>query len=112
MISFGESALHNPLLERAVLSIRRRGKFDGPVMVITDADLRMYKDVFDEKVYFVNAKEKDFNRSFTSREYRIMSQLYCLTWSLYPVLLIHSFTFSHIFYAFNALGSLHILFIS
>ncbi len=59
LISFGESAANSTLVERAVLSIRRRGAFNGPVMVLTDAPEKRYDGVFDEHVIVVNSKDGD-----------------------------------------------------
>mmetsp|Transcript_19636 Transcript_19636/g.40411 ORF Transcript_19636/g.40411 Transcript_19636/m.40411 type:complete len:397 (+) Transcript_19636:121-1311(+) len=59
LISFGESAAESTLLERCVLSIRRRGQFDGHVVVITDAPEERYDGVFDENVIVLKANEDD-----------------------------------------------------
>ncbi len=59
MISFGESAAKSTLVERAVLSIRRRGKFDGQVVLITDAPEERYNGVFDENVIVMQSKDED-----------------------------------------------------
>mmetsp|Transcript_10413 Transcript_10413/g.19364 ORF Transcript_10413/g.19364 Transcript_10413/m.19364 type:complete len:533 (-) Transcript_10413:35-1633(-) len=64
LISFGESAAESPLLERGIMSIRRRGEFDGPIMVITDNDLRRYEGVFDENVFLVNAKSEHMKENY------------------------------------------------
>lgn len=59
LISFGESAAESTLLERCILSIRRRGQFDGYVVVITDAPEERYDGVFDENVIVLKANEDD-----------------------------------------------------
>lgn len=59
MISFGESAAKSTLVERAVLSIRRRGKFNGQVVLITDAPEDRYDGVFDENVIVMQSKDED-----------------------------------------------------
>ncbi len=64
LISFGESAAESPLLERAIMSVRRKGKFDGPIMVITDAAFERYEGVFDENVFVVNSKKRDMKENY------------------------------------------------
>ena len=59
MISFGESAAESTLLERAILSVRRRGAFKGYVFVITDAPAERYEGVFDDNVIVVRSKDDD-----------------------------------------------------
>ncbi len=59
LISFGKEASESTLLERCILSIRRRGEFDGHVVVITDAPESRYVDEFDEKVIVLQADEDD-----------------------------------------------------
>ncbi len=59
MISFGKSAAESPLLERAILSIRGRGEFDGPIVVITDAAPERYQGLFDHNVFVAKSKEED-----------------------------------------------------
>jgi len=59
MISFGESAAESPLVERAILSIRRRGEFDGPIVVITDAAPERYEGLFDHNVFVAESREED-----------------------------------------------------
>jgi len=59
LISFGEMAAEGTLLERCILSIRRRGEFDGKVVVITDAPKERYDGQFDENVFVLRAKEED-----------------------------------------------------
>lgn len=59
LISFGEAAAKSTLAERAVLSIRRRGEFDGKVVLITDAPKERYDGVFDENVIVMESKDED-----------------------------------------------------
>mmetsp|Transcript_32101 Transcript_32101/g.65280 ORF Transcript_32101/g.65280 Transcript_32101/m.65280 type:complete len:379 (-) Transcript_32101:1055-2191(-) len=59
LISFGEAAAKSTLAERAVLSIRRRGEFDGKVVLITDAPEERYDGVFDENVIVMQSKDED-----------------------------------------------------
>jgi len=66
LISFGELAL-SPLLEQAIMSIRRKGMFYGPIMVITNAALERYEGLFDENVYLVNSKKRDMKEKYFSR---------------------------------------------
>ena len=74
MISFGESAAESTLLERAILSIRRRGAFDGHVVVITDAPEERYEGVFDDNVIVLSSKEDDLKFGhFKSGEYATAS---------------------------------------
>ncbi|KAL7462527.1 hypothetical protein ACHAXS_002909 [Conticribra weissflogii] len=68
MISFGESAAKSTLVERAVLSIRRRGKFDGQVVLITDAPEERYNGVFDENVIVMQSKDEDMMFGYFQNE--------------------------------------------
>mmetsp|Transcript_9808 Transcript_9808/g.19311 ORF Transcript_9808/g.19311 Transcript_9808/m.19311 type:complete len:428 (-) Transcript_9808:126-1409(-) len=68
LISFGESAANSTLVERAVLSIRRRGAFNGPVMVLTDAPEERYEGVFDKHVTVVNSKDGDLKFGYFENE--------------------------------------------
>ncbi len=66
LFSFGEDAAESTLLERCVLSIRRRGDFHGPVVVITDAPSARYLNVFDENVIVLKNREEDMKDYFDS----------------------------------------------
>ena len=55
LISLGEEAAKTTLRERCVLSIRRRGDFHGPVIILTDAPSERYEGVFDENVFILNS---------------------------------------------------------
>ncbi len=71
LISFGKDAANGTLLEQCILSLRRRGEFDGKVMVITDAPRERYEGEFDENVIVLKAKEEDIKYDFfSSREYK------------------------------------------
>jgi len=59
LISFGKSAAEGTLLERCILSIRRRGQFQDAIVVITDAPADRYKGEFDDNVFVVKANEDD-----------------------------------------------------
>ncbi len=48
----------------AVLSIRRRGEFSGPVIVLTDAPLERYTGVFDENVVVMNHVRKHLKLNY------------------------------------------------
>jgi len=65
LISFGEEAAQSTLVERAVMSIRRRGEFIGPVIVLTDA---RYKGVFDENVIVMNHVRKHLKLNYFKYE--------------------------------------------
>lgn len=64
LISFGEAASESTLLERCILSIRRRGKFNGQVIVITDAPEDRYDSEFDKNVTVLQAKEDDIRYGY------------------------------------------------
>ncbi len=66
LISFGEAASESTLLERCILSIRRRGKFNGQVIVITDAPKDRYAGEFDENVTVLQAEEDDIRYGYYS----------------------------------------------
>ena len=59
LLSFGKAAAENTLLERCILSIRRRGDFHGPVIVLTDAPRERYNGVLDENVVVLQSKDDD-----------------------------------------------------
>ncbi|KAL7462403.1 hypothetical protein ACHAXS_002782 [Conticribra weissflogii] len=68
LISFGEEAAQSTLVERAVLSIRRRGEFSGPVIVLTDAPLERYTGIFDENVVVMNHVRKHLKLNYFKYE--------------------------------------------
>lgn len=74
MITFGESAAESPLLERAILSIRRRGEFDGPIVVITDAAPERYEGLFDHNVFVAESREEDMMDDY----WNDARELFCL----------------------------------
>ena len=64
LMSFGEAAAKSTLLERCVTSIRRRGAFQGKVVVLTDAPSEQNQDKFDKNVIILNTKEEDMKMVF------------------------------------------------
>lgn len=66
LFSFGQDAAESTLLERCVLSIRRRGDFHGPIVIITDAPSARYLNVFDENVIVLKNREEDMKDYFKS----------------------------------------------
>ncbi|KAL7527851.1 hypothetical protein ACHAWF_003720 [Thalassiosira exigua] len=50
LISFGQEAAESTLVERCILSLRRRGAWDGYVIVLTDASPERYQEVWDDNV--------------------------------------------------------------
>lgn len=66
LMSFGASASKSTLVERCVLSMRRRGDFNGPVVILTDAPVERYEDAFDKNVFVINNKEEDMKSGYFS----------------------------------------------
>lgn len=60
LISFGNDAAASTMVERCILSIRRRGDFHGPVVLLTDAPLERYQGIFDDDVFVLNPKDEDY----------------------------------------------------
>ncbi|KAL3788678.1 hypothetical protein HJC23_001877 [Cyclotella cryptica] len=58
LISFGEEAASSTLVERCILSLRRRGQYLGYVVVLTDAPLPRYLHVWDENVIVMHPQRK------------------------------------------------------
>jgi hypothetical protein len=58
LISFGEEAASSTLVERCILSLRRRGQYFGYVVVLTDAPLQRYLNVWDENVMVMRPQGK------------------------------------------------------
>ncbi|KAL7479565.1 hypothetical protein ACHAW6_005288 [Cyclotella cf. meneghiniana] len=58
LISFGEEAATSTLVERCILSLRRRGQYFGYVVVLTDAPLQRYLHVWDENVIVMHPQMK------------------------------------------------------
>ena len=58
LISFGEEAAASTLVERCILSIRRRGQYNGYIIVLTDAPDDRYRHVWDENVIVMHPKEE------------------------------------------------------
>ncbi|KAL3788548.1 hypothetical protein ACHAW5_009394 [Stephanodiscus triporus] len=61
LISFGEEAAKSTLVERCVLSLRRRGAWDGYVVLLTDAPPERYQKEWDENVIVMHPLEKHLN---------------------------------------------------
>ena len=58
LISFGEEAAESTLVERCVLSLRRRGTWGGYIVVLTDAPPERYANEWDERVLVVHPLEE------------------------------------------------------
>lgn len=63
LISFGEEAAESYLVERCVLSLRRRGNWTGNIVLLTDAPLGRYEQHWKEmnNVTVMHPKEEHFN---------------------------------------------------
>jgi hypothetical protein len=61
LISFGDEAAKSTLAERCILSLRRRGAWDGYVVLLTDAPPERYQDEWDENVIVMHPLEKHLN---------------------------------------------------
>lgn len=61
LISFGDEASKSTLAERCILSLRRRGAWDGYVVLLTDAPPERYQDEWDENVIVMHPLEKHLN---------------------------------------------------
>ena len=61
LISFGEEAAKSTLVERCILSLRRRGAWDGYVVVLTDASLERYQNEFDDNVIIMQPQDEHLN---------------------------------------------------
>jgi len=60
LISFGKEAAESTLVERCVLSLRRRGAFKGYIVVLTDARLDRYQNEWESKVIVMNPLPEHF----------------------------------------------------
>lgn len=70
LISFGEEAAASTLLERCILSLRRRGQYSGYVVVLTDAPHERYVHVWDENVIVMHPqREHLLNEDGSSMEF-------------------------------------------
>jgi hypothetical protein len=58
LISFGEEAASSTLVERCVLSLRRRGQYNGYIVVLTDAPSERYMHVWDENVIVMHPQKE------------------------------------------------------
>lgn len=62
LISFGEEAADSSLVERCVLSLRRRGQWKGHIVLLTDAPPSRYEDWGDQNnVIIMHPREEHFN---------------------------------------------------
>jgi len=62
LISFGEQAADSTLVERCVLSLRRRGQWTGYIVLLTDASPSRYEDWDEENnVIVMHPREEHFN---------------------------------------------------
>jgi len=61
LISFGSEAATSTLVERCILSLRRRGAYDGYVILLTDAPSERYHNVWDENVFVMHPLEEHLN---------------------------------------------------
>lgn len=68
LIAFGEAATSSTYVERSIMSLRRRGEFQGRVLVLTDAPDERYHGFFDEKVIIMHPKEEHMKTDFLYRE--------------------------------------------
>lgn len=58
LISFGEEAASSTLVERCVLSLRRRGQYSGFIVVLTDAPPERYAHVWDDNVIVMHPQKE------------------------------------------------------
>lgn len=58
LISFGEEASESTLVERCVLSLRRRGAWTGYIVVLTDASPERYEGEWDDNVIVMHPLEE------------------------------------------------------
>jgi len=58
LISFGEEAAASTLVERCVLSLRRRGQYSGYIVVLTDAPTERYAHVWDDNVIVMHPQKE------------------------------------------------------
>lgn len=61
LISFGSEAAASTLVERCILSLRRRGAYDGYIILLTDAPSDWYENVWDENVFVMHPLEQHLN---------------------------------------------------
>jgi len=58
LISFGEEAADSTLVERCILSLRRRGAWDGYIVLLTDAPPDRYQNEWDDNVIIMHPEEE------------------------------------------------------
>ena len=61
LISFGDEAARSTLAERCILSLRRRGAWDGYVILLTDAPPERYQNEWDDKVIVMHPLDNHLN---------------------------------------------------
>lgn len=61
LISFGEEAAESTLVERCILSLRRRGAWDGYVILLTDAPPERYQSEWDDNVIVMHPLDEHLN---------------------------------------------------
>jgi len=61
LISFGEEAAQSTLVERCVLSLRRRGSWAGYIIVLTDAPHARYQNEWDDNVIVMHPLDQHLN---------------------------------------------------
>ena len=66
LLSMGQDAANSFLLERSLLSIRKRGQFMGPIMVLTDAPLKRFQNLqqHDPMLFIIQPPEQDWKWNF------------------------------------------------
>ncbi|KAL7536430.1 hypothetical protein ACHAXR_007157 [Thalassiosira sp. AJA248-18] len=61
LISFGKEASDSTLVERCILSLRRRGAWDGFIVVLTDAPPERYQNKWDGNVIVMHPSNQHLN---------------------------------------------------
>mmetsp|Transcript_7291 Transcript_7291/g.15271 ORF Transcript_7291/g.15271 Transcript_7291/m.15271 type:complete len:364 (+) Transcript_7291:77-1168(+) len=64
LIAFGERATSTTYVERTIMSLRRRGEYQGRVLLLTDAPDERYDGLFDENVIVMHPKEEHLKTDF------------------------------------------------
>lgn len=97
LIAFGEGATSTTYVERTIMSLRRRGEYQGRVLLLTDAPDKRYDGLFDKNVIIMHPKEEHIKTDFVFRKY--WSSTHCCNLFFFPVVtllsllfLLHSFS--------------------
>ncbi len=69
LIAFGEGATSTTYVERTIMSLRRRGEYQGRVLLLTDAPDERYDGLFDENVIIMHPEEEHMKTDFDFRKY-------------------------------------------